>query len=72
MRVLKHDGYARQALVRETIKSTKGCRNCGAWEHYDHALFRYGTERDDRPGQNNVSWHEGLFCSKSCHDSFHS
>lgn len=70
MRTIKHDGMARQSLVRETVRSTKGCTECGSWEHYDHALFRYGTQRDDRMN-GSVDWHTGLFCSKSCHDGYH-
>lgn len=73
---LSHDAFARTALVRHIAHgSNKRCCDwCGSprWHSRDqqteHSLFMYGTLRDDR-GQ--PEWHRGLFCSKSCHDTYH-
>lgn len=71
---VSHDPFARESLVRRIVHGGT-CDNCGG-NRVKHgeitsALFQYGTERDDRPGEKNVNWHKGKFCSKSCHDSYH-
>lgn len=65
--------FARQNLVRRLVTTgiNRTCDWCGQKRRKDR-LFEYGTERDDRPGESNVGWHKGLFCSKGCHDSYHS
>ena len=67
---LSHDPFARTSLVRRLVVTGQKCFWCGQSRRGD-ALFQYGTERDDRPGETHVGWHKGLFCSKSCHDSYH-
>lgn len=71
---ISHDAFGRFSLVRR-LYGLPGitCSFCGRQRKrkYVKALFQYGTERDDRPGEHNVSWHSGEFCSKGCHDSYH-
>lgn len=73
---ISHDGFARQSLMRrvkrhqdKTLREKcDGCDWCGS-HGTNSRLFEYGTERDDRGG---VNPHKGQFCSKSCHDAYHS
>lgn len=67
--VIKHDGFARQETHRDLVHSTAGCSNCGQTPK-SGKLKQYSTSNDDRPGRKNA--HKGLFCSKGCHDSYHS
>ena len=78
MRVLKHDPYARIEYLRESVHLSEltgpGCAWCGgAGRHIrndERVLYRYGHQDDGlttRP-----AFEESLFCSKSCHDSYHS
>lgn len=79
-KTISHDPFARQSLMRETVMLPPGtCAWCGQVKRtrFNYLanngkpyLYRYGTESDGRPGQTN--WHDGLFCSKSCHDDYHS
>lgn len=73
MRSISRDPFARHDIVRRTVQVMNGqtCSWCDQVRP-QLKLFEYGTERDDRPGERNVGWHKGLFCSKSCHDSYHS
>lgn len=62
--VISHDAFARESLVRrreERIYSGD-CAWCGA-----RARFRYGVQRDDRPGL--IAWDDHLFCSLSCRNA---
>lgn len=65
---ISRDPFARETLVRRVVKGYSCCQWCGN-ERVQGGLFEYGTERYDRPG---VNWHKGYFCSKGCHDSYHS
>ena len=69
---ISRDPFARTELVRHKVTTALNCTClwCGQKRKKD-VLFEYGTERDDRPGEHNVAWHKGLFCSKSCHNSYH-
>ena len=58
---LQHDGFARTALVRESGEVPHGTE-CG-WCN-QAARFRYGIERDDRPGR--IDWASGYWCSVGC------
>lgn len=75
--VISHDAYARQSSIRQVECGGK-CDWCGTRRTHKltrtlskatHTLFRYGTQSDDNTREH---WHKGLFCSKSCHDSYHS
>lgn len=66
---IKRDPFARTELVRERMLYSDCCSNCGGWSNGGHT-YRYGTERDDRPGR--IAWHHGEFCGKRCHDIYHS
>jgi hypothetical protein len=65
----------RRMFVRRITYVRNKCDNCGG--NYENpgknkiGLYEYGTERDDKPGEANVNWHKGLFCSKECHDAYH-
>jgi hypothetical protein len=72
---IARDPFARQTLVRMTIRppaAGQTCSWCGGIRttrcHHPY-LYRYGTEPDAMYAR--VSWHSGLFCSKGCHDSYH-
>lgn len=72
MTYINRDPFARTETHRETVRqpSTRQCDWCGTPTYmmkYDR-LFRYRTESDG--GRVNV--HNGLFCSKPCHDAYHS
>jgi hypothetical protein len=76
MRQLARDPFARTTLLRAVIRpraSGQTCSWCGnvrsSRQCREPFLYRYGTEPDSiRP---RVSWHDGAFCSKSCHDAYH-
>lgn len=62
-----HDPFARFSLVRQAEPAMGTCTECGApgVERKDgRRLFRYGTERDDRPGR--IEWQREQFCGVSC------
>jgi hypothetical protein len=69
---LSHDPFARTALVRAIVFDTKkgGCHECGDYTRVARAgyLFMYGTEHDDT---GRINWHQGQFCSRGCHNSYH-
>jgi hypothetical protein len=72
---ISHDAFARQSIVRRITENHSECDNCGQQRlvlKVVKGLYQYGTSRDDRPGESNVNWHKGLFCSKGCHDAYHS
>ena len=76
MRQIARDPFARHTLVREVVRPLRAHQTrafCGGVRvtprSRDPFLYRYGTEPDAiRP---RVSWHNGIFCSKSCHDAYH-
>ena len=76
MRQIARDPFARQTLMRETVHALAAgqtCTWCGGIRKTRgrlRYLYRYGTEQDAMHPR--VSWHPGLFCSKGCHDSYHS
>lgn len=65
---ISRDPFARTTLVRDRVSTDKGCDFCGSRLKRPH-LYRYGTEPDRVVPR--VNWHKGVFCSKSCHDSYH-
>ena len=75
MRQLARDPFARTTLVRATMQQLVGgqtCSWCGGLRHTRAGrayLYRYGTEPDAI--HRRIAWHDGAFCSKSCHDSYH-
>jgi hypothetical protein len=74
---ISRDPFARTELMRQSVISTDGCTNCGGQrtprQDGQRKLFQYGTARDGISASYTATrWHEGLFCGKSCHDSYHS
>ncbi len=78
VRIINRDPFARANLVREAVPPDElcSCKFCGRLRKR-HAraldlicahLFRYGTAPDDA---DRINWHNGVFCSKSCHDAYH-
>jgi hypothetical protein len=71
MRQISRDPFARETLMRDSVKTFASCSFCGSTRR-DSRLYQYITQRDAVyvHAQDNV--HKGLFCSKSCHDAYHS
>ena len=71
---ISRDPFARTTLVRRTVDCLVGCWWCGSHNRRrPDTLFEYGTERDGISASYvGPHWHKGLFCSKSCHDSYNS
>ncbi|MEK6373187.1 MAG: hypothetical protein AABO58_10870 [Acidobacteriota bacterium] len=76
MRQIARDPFARHTLVREVVRPLHAHQTCGFCggirvtpRSRDPFLYRYGTEPDAI--RTRVSWHDGIFCSKSCHDAYH-
>lgn len=73
MRQLSRDPFSRTTLMRQTVTGIErlmACDWCGQSKRTKAGLFilyRYITEHDD--GRRESS--SRLFCSKSCHHSFH-
>ncbi|HYK01045.1 MAG TPA: hypothetical protein VE974_04765 [Thermoanaerobaculia bacterium] len=75
MRQLARDPFARTTLVRVIVRPLahgRTCSWCGSVRTSRKGgtpyLYRYGTEPDAaRP---RIHWHDGAFCSKSCHDAY--
>jgi hypothetical protein len=70
---ISRDPFARETLVRRVSDHQIKCTECGNTRMHKGKVayaFEYGTERDSISG--GVNWHLGAFCSKSCHDSYHS
>ena len=71
MALISRDPFARTELHREVTDNMSDCDNCGQQRTKSTkvlGLFQYRTESDG--GRVNV--HKGLFCSKGCHDAYHS
>lgn len=69
-RLISRDPFARTELHRETIDAvglTSTCSWCGNCRK-GNKLFVYFTESDSGKRHN----HNGQFCSKGCHDDYHS
>jgi hypothetical protein len=70
-RLINRNPFARTELHRKTVQleigSGQTCGWCG-FVRDGGKLYRYYTETDG--GRTND--HSGLFCCKSCHDSYHS
>lgn len=64
---INRDPFARHDIVRRVVQTHSSCTWCGS-KQSGGGLFEYGTQPDDN---GRVNWHKGLFCSKSCHDSYH-
>jgi hypothetical protein len=69
MAMINRDPFARHELHRETVSTREACKWCGGTRK-GGKLFEYRTERDDSTVSRR-SVHNGLFCSKSCHDAYH-
>lgn len=71
MTYINRDPFARTELHREARDvSVSTCSWCGSVRTRKNGpsyLYRYSTESD---GGRRYE-HRGLFCSKSCHDSYH-
>ena len=73
MRQISSDPFARTELVRFRVEvsPTGTCDWCGGQRFtlktHRNVLYRYATQ--SASGREYV--HDGQFCSKSCHDSFH-
>ena len=77
MRQLARDPFARHTLVRETVRPLRPgqtCDFCGNVRKTPRMLtpflYRYGTEPDAI--RSRIHWHSGAFCSRPCHDAYHS
>lgn len=73
MAYISRDPFARRELHRMSVEvGYKTCDWCGQLRYrsgkVSSKLFVYKTECDS----GRVLEHKGLFCSKSCHDSYHS
>ena len=66
---ISRDPFARQDTVRQSVTTTQSCSWCGQTRN-GGKLFEYGTQPDSISGR--INWHRGLFCSKGCHNSYHS
>lgn len=62
LRELKSVGLS--VLTVERVETDDRCSEC--CEHGGGVLLRYATRIGTR-----VREHDGLFCSKACHDRFH-
>jgi hypothetical protein len=73
LRYISRDPFARTTLERGTVTlfSDKTCDWCGnegkRLRNGARQLYGYQT----RPDSGRVVVHRGLFCCKSCHDSYH-
>lgn len=66
MRVISHDGFARESVVRENVSvGFQSCKWCGM-----RARYRYGTQTDQLSGL--IDWWPGVFCTIGCARSYHS
>ena len=73
MKQISRDPFARTTLVRDHIPGyllirKQTCDWCGNLNGFG-GLFRYATDPDDG---GRLHWHDGEFCSLSCHNSYHS
>jgi len=59
---ISHDGFARQSVFRESVKTDKTCSWCGS-KRQTGKLFQYSVENDDGVRANRI---RGLFCSLPC------
>lgn len=70
-RLISRDPFARQELHREAVLApAHSCDWCGSYRGKTadtNKMFRYSTETD---GGRKFE-HRGLFCSISCHNSYH-
>lgn len=68
-RLISRDPFARSELRRNLVRTDLDtCSWCGM--NGRGRLYRYSTHVDSISGRRYD--HRGLFCSKSCHDSYHS
>ncbi len=63
---ISRDPFARSELHRRTATTSTGCNWCGPTRK-SGKLFRYETQTDG----GKTHRHKGLFCSRSCHDTYH-
>jgi hypothetical protein len=66
---VSRDVFARTELHRELVEAAGTCWWCGGTrgEGRVRKLYKYRTEHDG----GRRSEHDGLFCSRSCFDSYH-
>lgn len=70
---ISHDGFARQSIMRETVRTAEGCASCGMRRQNKkgrslYRLFRYCVQPDDSGRTNPI---QGLFCSIGCMRTYH-
>jgi hypothetical protein len=71
--LISRDPFARCELHRRAFTDHHGaqCQWCGSLgrplKHGGHRLYWFETHHD----AGRMSRHGGVFCSKSCHDSYH-
>jgi len=75
--LINRDPFARQELHRSReYVTSQACSECGGIRKTKsgrYFLYCYGTERDGVSASYTARQnHKGLFCCKSCHDSYHS
>ena len=80
---LARDPFSRTDFVRRSVATGAACAWCGGWRWragtWIRALFQYGAWRDaakptfeqTRPHPVSGVRFDLLFCSKTCHDSYH-
>jgi hypothetical protein len=71
MTYVSRDPFARTELHRERVLGAGNCSWCGQIRRTKGGtkyLYQYRTESDG----GRKSEHGGLFCSKPCHDDYHS
>jgi hypothetical protein len=67
MAYISRDPFARSELHRELVGAGNStCDWCGSVRK-GNKLYKYRTE----PDAGRANEHKGLFCSKSCHDTYH-
>ena len=74
MKQISRDPFARVTYYRETVhhSGTYECVWCGGkgkTVKTGYSLYRYGNESDQLASK--IEWEKQLFCSKSCHDTYH-
>jgi hypothetical protein len=69
MAIISRDPFAREEIHRDVDRNSanRTCAWCGGTRP-NGTLFSYRTETDG----GRTFRHKGLFCSKSCHDAYHS
>ena len=67
MQYLSRDSFARTTLMKESIKTNETCSWCGS-KRKDGKLYRYFIEEDRINVRPQMA--KGMFCCKSCFNSY--